>query len=128
MNIIVLDGSLIARLKIEELLVNMGIDNTQIHLFDNGQEALEFYKNHGADLVFSSLQAYELDGISFADLLLRENPKIVSKLFIVSAEENRENYEEIKGVGAKRFIKKPINEEYFNHFIIPEINKVLKHN
>ena len=34
--------------------------------------------------------------------------------------------EEIKGVGAKRFIKKPINEEHFKHFVLPEIHKILK--
>ena len=126
MNIIILDASSTARNKIEDLLVAMGFENMDIHLFDDGEAALEFFRQEGADLVFSSLEAEVIDGVTFVDLILQETPSIVSKLFIVTSQTQSEGFSDVKGVGAKRFIKKPINEEYFNHMIVPEIDKVIK--
>ena len=66
-----------------------------------------------------------MDGVSFVDMILYKYPKLISKLFIMSSSTESSVFKEIKLVGAKRFIKKPINEEYFRHFIIPEINKII---
>jgi len=66
-----------------------------------------------------------MDGVSFTDILLHKFPKMVSKLFITSSSHQSKYFREFKEVGAKRFINKPINEEYFKHFIIPEVNKIL---
>ncbi|MEA3227471.1 MAG: response regulator [Campylobacterota bacterium] len=126
MQIVVIDASLTVRLKIKELLLNMNSDELDIQLYDDARDALEFIRDNGADLIFSSIETEGLDGISFVDILLTDTPKYVSKLFIVTSQNHNETIEEIKGVGAKRFIKKPINDEYFKHFIIPEIEKSLK--
>jgi hypothetical protein len=65
-----------------------------------------------------------LDGITFVDLLLREYPKLVSRLFIMSSSDNQDIYTEMKDVGGKRFIKNPIKDDYFRHFVIPEMEKI----
>ena len=124
MNIIIIEPSETSRIKIESLLHNMHINSDELHTFENGQIALDFIREEGADLIFTALHLEELDGVSFTDLLLNESPALVSKLFILSSEKNLNYYEEIKEVGAKRFIKKPINEKLFNHFIEPEIHKL----
>ena len=126
MTIVVLDGSVTVRTKIEDLLLEMDFDSLDINLFDNGDEALEFVRTNGVELVFSSIETKGMDGTTFVDHILRENPKYVSRLFIVTSHKNDEQFEDIKDIGAKRFIKKPINDEYFKHFVVPEINKVLK--
>ena len=126
MNIVVLDASSTARNKIEDLLVKMGFEDVDIHLFEDGEQALDFVRQEGADIIFSSLEADGIDGITFVDIILQENPAIVSKLFIVTSQTASEGFSDVKGVGAKRFIKKPINSEYFNHMIVPEIDRVLK--
>ncbi|NOQ30481.1 MAG: response regulator [Helicobacteraceae bacterium] len=128
MTILVLDASLTVRSMIDELLCEMQFDNLNIELFENGNEALEFVQTNSVDLVFSAIETEGMDGITFVDLILRDNPKLVSKLFIVTSQNNTEHFEDMKDVGAKRFIKKPINSEYFRHFVIPEINKVLNRN
>lgn len=125
MNIVILDDSETARLKIESLLLDAEYDNLDINIFENGTEAYEFIENNEVDIVFSSIETQGMDGISFVDLVLRHNPKLVSRLFIVTSQKRTEHMEEIKGVGAKRFIHKPINEEYFKHFVLAEINKII---
>ena len=127
MTIVVLDTSATVRTKIESLLQDMNFDDLSVELFENGDEALEFIQSNEIDLIFSSIETEGMDGITFVDLILREDPKFVSRLFVVTSQQNTESVLEIKDVGAKRFIKKPINEEYFNHFVKAEILKSLSH-
>ena len=126
MNILVVDGSITVRTKIEELLMDMDFDNLDINLFEDAEEALEYSRSNDIDLIFSSIETDGMDGLTFVDNLLRDKPKYVSKLFIVTSQKHTDSIDEIKDIGAKRFIPKPINEEYFNHFVKAEIDKILK--
>ena len=125
MNIIILDDSVTVRSKIEDLLANMNFDNLDINSFDNAEKALEYSRDGDVDLIFSSIETQGIDGITFVDTILRDNPNSARHLFIVTSQKNSDNFEEIKDVGAKRFIPKPINEEYFNHFVKQEIDIIL---
>ncbi len=125
MKIVILDASETSRIKTEDLLTDINVSSVDIYSFDNGADALEFISDEGANIVFSSLELVDMDGVSFTDILLHKFPKMVSKLFITSSSHHSESFKEVKEVGAKRFINKPINEEYFKHFVIPEVNKIL---
>ena len=125
MKIVILDASETSRIRTEDLLTDLSVLAQDIYSFDNAEEALEFITDEGSDLVFSSLALTDSDGISFTDLLLHKYPKMVSKLFITSSSKDSQHFQEFKEVGAKRFINKPIKEDYFKHFISHEINKIL---
>jgi response regulator RpfG family c-di-GMP phosphodiesterase len=125
MKIVILDASETSRIKTEDLLTDINVPSVDIYSFDNGGDALEFISDEGADIIFLSLELVDMDGVSFTDILLHKFPKMVSKLFITSSSHHSEHFKEVKEVGAKRFINKPINEEYFKHFVIPEVNKIL---
>jgi response regulator RpfG family c-di-GMP phosphodiesterase len=125
MKIVILDASETSRIKTEDLLTDINVSSVDIYSFDNGADALEFISEEGANIIFSSLELVDMDGVSFTDILLHKFPKMVSKLFITSSSHHSESFKEVKEVGAKRFINKPINEEYFKHFVIPEVNKIL---
>jgi len=125
MNIIVVDKSKTILTKIESLLHEIDIEELDIKLFNNADEALDFISDNEVKLVFSSIETDGVDGITFAETILRKNPSLVSKLFIVTSQKDGDNFEDIKDVGAKRFIQKPINEKYFKHFVTPEITKIL---
>jgi len=124
--IIVLDASETVKIKIQDLLSDMNVEDLDIELFEDANDALDYIKEYGADIIFSSIETMGLDGVSFVDILLRENPQYVSSLYIVTSQHSGDTFEEMKNVGAKKFIKKPINDEYFKHFIFPEIEKCLK--
>jgi len=124
--IVVLDASSTVKIKIQDLLFDMNSEQLDIELFDDGNDALDHIKENGADIIFSSIETEGLDGVSFVDILLREHPEYTSSLYVVTSQNSGDTFEEMKNVGAKKFIKKPINDEYFKHFIIPEIEKSLK--
>ena len=126
MNIIVLDASSTVRTKIEKLLLDLERPEIDVILFDDALEALDYIDMNDVDIIFSAIELKGLDGMSFVDLIVRKYPQLISRLFIVTSNTNMDTFSEMKEVGAKRFIKKPINEEYFHHFVIPEINKIIK--
>lgn len=126
MNIVVIDASSTVRIKINELLTEMDSEHLDIECFSDAGEAYDYIEENDINLIFSSIETIGMDGTCFVDKLLREYPEYTSKLFIVTSQKNNDAFEDMKGVGAKRFIRKPINEEYFNHFVVPEIKKILK--
>jgi len=125
MNILIVNASSTVRTKIEELLTNMDFDDLDINSFEDASDALDYSRDNDVDLIFSAIETEGIDGLDFVEALLNDNPKHVSRLFIVTSQKNTENMTDIKDIGAKRFIPKPINEEYFNHFIKQEIDKIL---
>ncbi len=125
MKIVIVDASETACIRTEGLLTDLNVLAQDIYCFDNAEEALEFIDDESADLVFTSLALADTDGISFTDILLRKYPKMVSRLFITSSSKESDHFQEFKEVGAKRFIHKPIKEDYFKHFISHEINKII---
>ena len=125
LHIIAVDKSQTVLSKIEELLNEIDVEELDIQLFNNTNDALDFLEDNEVRLVFSSIETDGVDGATFVDTILRKNPLLVSKLFIVTSQKNGENFDEIKGVGAKRFIQKPINDKAFKHFVAPEIIRIL---
>ena len=124
MDIAIIDPSELSRVVIEDFLMQMGVKALDIHLFIDGEHAIEYVREHDPDLLFTSLSLPKLDGVDLVDIMLREKPELTAKLFVLSSSEN-EVFDDVKGVGAKRFIKKPINKEYFDHFVQPEVEKLL---
>lgn len=125
MNIMIVDPSEVSRTVIENFLLKMGVTSRNIHLFVDGEQAIEFSRDEEVDILFSALNLPGIDGIDFIDIVLNEQPKLVSKLFVLSSND-KDVFDDVKDIGAKRFIRKPINEEYFNHFVGPEIEKTLE--
>ena len=123
MKIVVLDDSPTIQMFIESYLEELGVGEDEIFTFESGFEALKFIKRQGADIVFSDINMPKMSGYDFARKLFIMKPELRSSFFGISGDENRESYRRMKLNGARRFIKKPINVQHFNHFVIPEIMK-----
>ena len=123
MKIVVLDDSKTVLLTIEALLEELGVEEEEVFLFNDGQSALDSIEQSGADIIISDIQMPGMDGFAFVQKLLLLSQRFVATLFVVSAYENFRDIDRMKSIGAKRFIKKPINAKLFNHFVAPEIAK-----
>ncbi len=124
MQIVVLDDSRTVLLTIHALLVELGVPDKCISLFSDGYNALEYIEKNGADIIFSDINMPGMDGFEFVGKLLELSQRFVSMLFIVSADEHDSDIMQMKHIGAKRFLRKPINTKHFNHFVAHEIAKV----
>ena len=123
MKVIILDDSFTVRMIIESFLEDLGVFEDEIHSFENGFDALAYIEEHGADIVFSDIHMPKMSGYEFAFSLFRIRKDLQNSFFAISGDETRESFKKMKGIGVHRFLKKPINSEHFNHFLLPEINK-----
>jgi response regulator RpfG family c-di-GMP phosphodiesterase len=108
---------------IESFLEDLGVEEDEIFLFENGYEALDFIKINGADIVFSDINMPYMNGFEFAEMVFKVLPSLQNSFFAISGDESRESYLKMKKNGVHRFLKKPIKDEYFRHFVLPEILK-----
>ncbi len=123
MKIVVLDDSKTVLLTIQALLEELGIPQKCIFIFMDGHKALEYIEKNGADIIFSDINMPNMNGFEFVGRLFNLSDRFVSTLFVVSADEKFRDINKMRSVGAKRFIRKPIDTKYFNHFVKPEIRK-----
>ena len=124
MKIIILDDSLTVRMIIESFLENLGVESHELFSFENGYEALDHIKQHGADMVFSDINMPYMNGYEFAEILFQMHEQLKSVFFAISGEEGNDGFVKMKNNGVRRFLKKPIQVEHFNHFVRPEILKL----
>ena len=123
MKIIILDDSMTIRMILESYLEDLGVDDGEMFSFEKGSEALSFIEENGADVVFSDINMPEMSGYEFAEETFKIMPELKSSFFAISGDENRKAFMKMKESGVHRFLKKPINTEYFRHFVQPEILK-----
>ena len=123
MNIIILDDSFTVRMIIESFLEDLDVQEDEIHAFDNGFDALKHIEENGADLVFSDIHMPKMTGYEFASELFKLRKDLQKTFFAISGNETRESYRKMKSLGVHRFLKKPIDSEHFNHFVLHAVNK-----
>ncbi|MDA7817501.1 response regulator [Sulfurimonas sp.] len=123
MKIVILDDSVTIRMILESYLEDIGVNEDEMFFFETGPSALEFISYNGADIVFTDINMPVMNGYEFAAEVFKIRPDLKNLFFAISGDENRSSYQKMKDIGVHRFIKKPIDVEYFQHFIEPEVIK-----
>ncbi len=102
------DDSKMARRMILKILEDCQEIEHEIFQAQNGQEAVDLYKEHSPSLVFLDLTMPIMDGFQALKLMkqIDENAKIV----IVSADIQQGSMSQVREDGAMDFVKKPISE------------------
>ena len=123
MKIIILDDSATIRKFIEICLEKLSVKEGEIFSFENGEEALEYIKANGADMIFSDINMPNMSGYEFAYRVFDVSPAFKKSLFIISSDEDGKDFKKMKGMGIYNFIKKPIDIEKFEQIVSPLILK-----
>jgi len=123
MNIVVVDDSLTVRLTIEAFLEDLGVEDGEIVSFEDARDAIEYIENNEVNIIFSDMYMPNMDGFEFAEKIFEYNEKYRSIFFIISGEENYEQYKKMKKIGVTKFIRKPLNFKKIEHFVLPIIRK-----
>lgn len=121
MKILVTDDSKMARKMVIKTLRDVIGDNVEILEAQDGQEALNTYKEHLPKLVFMDLTMPIMDGFE-ALKKIKEFDKN-AKVIIVSADIQKLSMEKASQLGAFNFIKKPIDLEKMQQ-ILKRINEL----
>jgi len=121
--IIILDDSITVRLTVASYLEDMGVSEDEIFSFEHGEDALKDIEVSGVDLIFCDMHMPGMSGCEFAQKVFEYRHDLVNAFFVISAEEDRQRCIKMREIGARRFLKKPIQRERFSHFVLPEILK-----
>lgn len=107
MKILVTDDSKMARKMVIKTLTENIEDNLEIFEAQNGQEALDLYKELSPKIVFLDLTMPIMDGFTALEKIKEfdENAKVV----VISADIQKLSMDRVLQLGAFNFVKKPID-------------------
>jgi CheY-like chemotaxis protein len=110
LSVLVCDDSNMARKQVLRSLPEALSKNAQIAT--NGQEAVELLKSQQFDILFLDLTMPILDGLGVLQALKDENIDVA--VFVISADVQPEMQNKVLSLGAKAFMKKPVQLDVLN--------------
>lgn len=122
MKVLVTDDSKMARKMVVRSLEESTIKNLEIFEAQNGQEAIDLYKEISPKIVFLDLTMPIMDGFEALKRIkeIDENAKVV----IISADIQKLSMDRVRELGAFNFIKKPIDSLKIQQ-ILEKIDEVI---
>lgn len=121
LNIMIVDDSPVMRTFIRKVVGLTGLDVNEFFEAGDGQDALNFLREHWTDLVLTDINMPRMNGEEFVrrkeeDELLRDIP-----LIVVSTDSSQSRIQRMLALGAKGYISKPFLPEVLRD----EVEKVM---
>ncbi len=120
MKVLVTDDSKMARKMVIKTLKEVLPQDAEIFEGENGQEAIDLYKQISPDVVFLDLTMPVVDG--FGALEEIKNFDANAKVIIISADIQKSSVDKVLELGALNFIKKPIDIEKMKYIFENLVN------
>ncbi|SFA72060.1 two-component system, chemotaxis family, response regulator CheY [Acetitomaculum ruminis DSM 5522] len=106
--ILVCDDSILARSQLKDIIKDYDPECEVIEA-NNGQLAVELFKEHKPDVVFLDIVMPVKDGISAVREMRETDTK--AKIIMASSVGNQKHLKEAISAGANDFVQKPLEEE-----------------
>lgn len=120
LKVLICDDSILMRKKIKDVLFSMGIK--QLSEADNGQQAIDIYKEKKPDLVFMDITMPVKSGIEALSEIMTYDSD--AKVIIASSIGTNNKLKDAIKLGAYDFMQKPINEEQLRKIIFNYTDKI----
>jgi len=112
-NVLICDDSNLARKQVfRSLPENL---STHVQLAKNGEEALEILRTQKIDILFLDLTMPIIDGLGVLQALQDDGIKL--PVFVISADVQPEMQSRVMDLGAKAFLRKPIQLDTLNEHL-----------
>jgi len=109
-NVLICDDSNLARKQVLRSLPESL--STKVQLATNGAEALEILRSQNIDILFLDLTMPIIDGLGVLQALQDDNIQL--PVFVISADVQPEMQSRVLELGAKAFLRKPIQLDILN--------------
>ncbi|MGB2740673.1 MAG: response regulator [Cognaticolwellia sp.] len=113
MNVLICDDSNLARKQVLRSLPENLSSNVQLAM--NGEEALVILREQDIDILFLDLTMPIIDGLGVLQAMKDEQIKL--PVFVISADIQPEMQSRVLDLGAKAFIRKPIQIDTLNEHL-----------
>lgn len=115
MKILIVDDTKLSRNIIIKRLPESIKDSAVIIQGENGEEAVNLYKEHKPDIVFLDLTMPVMDGFEALRLIMEFDSAAV--IYVITADIQAKSKEQVLGLGATSVDSKPISPERLNEII-----------
>ncbi len=88
----------------------------------NGKEALDVVRTQRVDLIFLDLMMPEMDGLTFLEILRKEEKDQAPPVIICTALGEKETLEKAMSLGARSYVAKPFTLTALEHQIREALN------
>jgi two-component system, chemotaxis family, chemotaxis protein CheY len=112
-NVLICDDSNLARKQVFRSLPDSL--STDVQLAQNGQEALDILRSQKIDILFLDLTMPIVDGLGVLQALKEEDIQL--PVFVISADVQPEMQNRVLELGAKAFLRKPIQLDILNEHL-----------
>jgi len=117
-SILIVDDSSVIRSVVRRSIAMSGIVVAKVHEAANGIEALEVLGSEWIDIVFADLNMPGMGGAELVDKMAGDDLLVSIPVVIVSADQNPQTIEQLKGRGIRAYLKKPFRPESFRNVVI----------
>lgn len=122
MKILVADDSRMARKMIRKGLKGTPAEAAEVFEAENGQQAIDLYKQEMPDIVFLDLTMPVKTGFEALEEIMAFDQN--AKIFVVSGDVQQSAQEMVIATGALSFIKKPFNKTKVEEVLKPYIEQL----
>lgn len=109
LNILLVDDSYTSRNHLSRVLGSMGIQN--IHLAENGRQAVGLLAEHHFDLVVTDLNMPEMDGHELTRYIRDEMGDVVLPILMATTENNQSRLGKVEQAGVSAILDKPFEPQ-----------------
>jgi len=122
-NILVVDDSETMRAVIRKTVAMSGVQVGEFHEAGNGKEALGILEDAWMDVVLTDINMPEMGGVEFLREV-KKNPVLRNiPVIFISTESSQTRMDEVVGLGAAAYVKKPFMPEKIKEVLLDVLTK-----
>ncbi|CAG36283.1 response regulator [Desulfotalea psychrophila] len=120
MKILIIDDTRLSRMMLMKRMPEKIRNTATIIQGENGQEAVDLYREHSPDILFLDLTMPVMDGFEALTLIMAHDPQAI--VYIVTADVQAKSKEKVVASGATEMEAKPISAERLTEILasLPE--------
>ena len=115
-NILIVDDSRLARMRIKETINTLKLKHTIVGEASNGIEALEIFKNQPVNLLIVDLEMPQMNGLELIEEIRKENKDLF--IIVISSIDNQQARQKLQNDKYLNFLKKPFNIKLLEDIIL----------
>lgn len=121
--ILVVDDSETMRAVIKKTVLMSGVQIGEFCEAANGKEALQILEDTWVDVVLSDINMPEMGGVEFLREVKKNEVWQHIPVIFISTESSQARMDEVKGLGAASYVKKPFMPEKIREVLLDVLNK-----
>lgn len=109
--VMLVDDSALVRKVMKRTLGLAGVEETSVVEAEHGKEALEKLSSEWVDIIFLDINMPVMNGVAFMEAVSKDSLYSKIPVVIVSTEGSDERREQLKSLGVKDYLRKPVTPE-----------------